>query len=54
MRAVDQAGEVIDILVHKRKDKKAAKRFFKKLLKKQGRIPYKLITDKLRSYCSLI
>jgi len=51
-RAVDQDGEVVDILVQKRKDKKAAKRFFKKLLKKQGRVPYELITDKLRSYGS--
>ncbi len=49
-RAVDQDGEVIDILVQKRKDKKSAKRFFNKLLKKQGRVPYELITDKLRSY----
>ena len=49
-RAVDQDGEVIDILVQKRKDKKAGKRFFKKLLKKQGKVPYELITDKLRSY----
>ncbi|MDX2507442.1 MAG: DDE-type integrase/transposase/recombinase [Gammaproteobacteria bacterium] len=49
-RAIVQDGEVIDILVQKRKDKKAAKHFFKKLLKKQGRVPYELIIDKLRSY----
>lgn len=49
-RAVDQDGDVIDILIQKRKDKKAVKRFFKKLLKKQGRVPYMLTTDKLKSY----
>ncbi len=52
-RAVDQDGDVIDILVQKRKDKKAAKRFFKKLLKKQGRVPHELMTDKLKSYESM-
>ncbi len=36
-RAVDQDGDVLDILVQKRKDKKAAERFFKKLMKGQGR-----------------
>ena len=51
-RAVDQDGEVIDILVQKRKDKRAALRFFKKLLKKQGRVPFELMTDKLKSYGS--
>ena len=49
-RAVDQDGEVIDILVQKRKDKKAALRFFRKLLKKQKETPFELITDKLKSY----
>jgi len=49
-RAVDQDGEVIDILVQKRKDKRSALRFFKKLLKQQGRTPFELVTDKLKSY----
>ena len=49
-RAVDQDGEVIDILVQRRRDRKAAKRFFRKLLKGQGRVPRRFITDKLRSY----
>jgi putative transposase len=49
-RAVDQDGDVIDILVQKRKDKKAAKRFFRKLLKGQQAVPIRIITDKLRSY----
>jgi putative transposase len=48
-RAVDQEGFVLDVLVQSRRDKKAAKRWFRKLLKKQGRVPRVLITDKLRS-----
>ena len=49
-RAVDQDGDVLDILVTKRRNKKAAKRFFRKVLKGQGKPPWQLITDKLRSY----
>ncbi len=49
-RAVDQDGDVIDILVQRRRNASAAKRFFRKLLKGQGREPRWLITDKLRSY----
>ena len=51
-RAVDQDGEVIDILLQSRRDKKAAKRFFRKLLKKQGYVPRTLVTDKLKSYAA--
>ena len=51
-RAVDQEGFVLDVLVQSRRDKKAAKRLFRKLLKKQGRAPRVLITDKLRSYAA--
>jgi len=49
-RAVDEDGDVIDILVQSRRDRHAAARFFRKLLKGQGREPRRLITDKLRSY----
>ena len=49
-RAVDQDGDELDILVQKRRNKKAAKRFFKKLLKGQQVKPLKIVTDKLRSY----
>ena len=49
-RAVDQDGNVLDILVQPRRDAKAAKRFFRKLLKKQCACPRALVTDKLRSY----
>ena len=49
-RAVDQDGTVLDILVQKSRDKKAAKRFFRKLLKGLQQVPRVIITDKLRSY----
>ena len=49
-RAVDQHGIVLDILVQSRRDAKAAKRLLRKLLKKQGRAPRVMITDKLASY----
>ena len=49
-RAVDEDGDVIDILLQSRRDRRAAARFFRKLLKGQGREPRRLITDKLRSY----
>ena len=51
-RAVDQEGFVLDVLIQSRRDKKAAKRLMRKLLKKQGRAPRVLITDKLRSYAA--
>ena len=49
-RAVDQDGDVIDILVQSRRDRRAAERFFRKLLKGQGKPPLRLVTDKLKSY----
>lgn len=49
-RAVDHDGDVLDILVQPRHDRHAAERFFRKLLKGEGRPPRRLITDKLRSY----
>ncbi len=49
-RAVDQDGNVLDIMVQSRRDKKAAKRFFRKLLKGLRYVPRVIITDKLRSY----
>src|SRR5258706_12920713 len=49
-RAVDQDGDVLDILVQSRRDKKAAKKFFRKLLKGLRYVPRAIITDKLRSY----
>lgn len=49
-RAVDQEGFVLDAHVQSRCDKKAAKRLFRKLLKRQSRAPRVLVTDKFRSY----
>src|SRR3982750_2792293 len=49
-RAVDQDGIVLDILVQSRRDKRAAKRLRRKLLKRQCRAPRVMITDKLASY----
>src|SRR4051794_23053237 len=49
-RAVDSEGEILDLLVQPRRDKAAALRLMRKLLKKQGFAPKVLVTDKLRSY----
>ncbi|MFF2927521.1 IS6 family transposase [Streptomyces celluloflavus] len=49
-RAVDQDGNVLDILVQGQRDKAAARRFFHRLLKKTGAVPRVVVTDKLRSY----
>ena len=48
--AVDQDGDVIDILLQSRRDQNAAERFFYKLLKGQGRVSWRLVNDRLRSY----
>ena len=49
---MDQHGAVLDVLVQSRRDKHAAKRLMCKLLKKHGRAPRVLITDKLKSYAA--
>jgi putative transposase len=49
-RAVDQEGNVLDILVQGRRDQRAAKKFFHKLLKGLTYVPRVLITNKLKSY----
>lgn len=49
-RAVDQDGYTLDILVQPRRDRKAAKRFFLKLLKGLCYAPRVIVTDKLKSY----
>ncbi|MFZ4151531.1 IS6 family transposase [Streptomyces pseudogriseolus] len=49
-RAVDQDGHVLDIFVQNRRDKAAARRFFRRLLKKTRTVPRVIITDKLRCY----
>ena len=49
-RSVDDEGEVLDLLVQRRRDKAAAVKLMRNLLKKQGFAPDVLVTDKLRSY----
>src|ERR1700692_4610368 len=49
-RAVDQDGVVLDILVQRRRDGNAAKRFFRRLLRGLQYVPRVIVTDKLRSY----
>ncbi|CAM5389537.1 IS6 family transposase [Streptomyces hirsutus] len=49
-RAVDQDGNVLDILVQNRRDTAAARRFFRRLLKTTRTVPQVIVTDQLRSY----
>ena len=49
-RAVDDEGEVLDVLVQKRRNKAAALKLLRKLLKNQGVHPQAIVTDKLASY----
>jgi transposase-like protein len=51
-RAVDHEGEVLDMLVQRRRDTRAALRLMRKLFKKHGFVPKLVVTDKLRSYAS--
>lgn len=45
-RTVDAEGNVLDVLLQRQRNTKAAERFFRKLLKKQGFVPRVLVTDK--------
>jgi len=49
-RAIDQDGDVIDILLQPRRDQHAAARFFQRLMRNQGKEPFRIVTDKLKSY----
>lgn len=49
-RAVDQDGDVLDVLVQKRRSRIAAERFFRTVLQRQGVMPRCVVTDKLSSY----
>ena len=49
-RAVDDEGEVLDVLVQKRRNKRAALRLLRKLLKRQGYVPDRFVTDGLLTY----
>ncbi len=48
--AVDQDGDVIEILVQKKRNARVAKRFFRKLLKSRAYVPWQLVTVKLKSH----
>ncbi|MEO6877910.1 MAG: IS6 family transposase [Gemmatimonadaceae bacterium] len=48
-RAVDHEGEVLEVVATKRRDRKAALRFLRRLMKRYGR-PHKVVTDRLPSY----
>ncbi len=49
-RAVDDEGEVLDVLIQRQRDTAAARKLMRKLLKKHGMAPTEITTDKLRSY----
>ena len=49
-RALDQEGDVVEVLLQDRRDAKAAKRFFRRVIRCHGDTPRKIVTDKLGSY----
>ena len=53
-RAIDAEGEVLDVLVQSKRNKRAALRLMRKLLKKYGFVPDKLVTDDLKSYTAAV
>ena len=53
-RAVDDEGEVLEVLAQSRRNKRAALKLMRKLLKKQGYIPNAIVTDKLGSYAAVL
>lgn len=53
-RAVDDEGEVLEVLAQSRRNKHAALKLMRKLLKKQGYIPDEIVTDKLGSYSAAL
>ena len=53
-RAIDQNGEILDVLVQARRNKHAVLRLMRKLLKKSGCTPRVLVTDKLKSYAAAV
>jgi putative transposase len=46
MAAIDQDGEVVDVYLQEKRDGTAAKRFFKRLLRRHGEKPGKIVTDR--------
>lgn len=49
-RAVDHEGEILDVLVQRRRDRRAAVKLMRKLMRKQGFAPKRVVTDKLRAH----
>ena len=47
---MDQDGDVIDILLQPRRDQRAAERFLRRLVRGQSQKPFRIVTDKLKSY----
>ncbi|MCY4535227.1 MAG: IS6 family transposase [Bryobacterales bacterium] len=52
-RAVDQNGDILDILVTRRRDARAANRLFRKILKGQGGWPCQVVTEGLHGYAAV-
>ena len=53
-RAVDDEGEVLEVLAQSRRNKSAALKLMRKLLKKHGYVPDQIVTDKLGSYSAAL
>ena len=53
-RAIDQDGEILDVLVQAKRDTKAALKLMRRLLKRQGFAPRTMVTDKWRAYAAAI
>jgi putative transposase len=53
-RAVDAEGEVLDVLIQSRRNKRAALKLMRKLLRKYSYVPDKLVMDDLRSYAAAV
>jgi putative transposase len=53
-RAADAGGEVLDVLIQSRRNKRAALKLMRKPLRKYGYVPDKLVTDELRSYAAAV
>lgn len=49
-RAVDEAGQVVDVLLHEKRDFESAKAFFEQAIRRRGVVPDEVVTDKHRAY----
>ena len=53
-RAVDEAGQVVDVLLREKRDLESAKAFFKQAIKRRGVVPEEVVTDKHRGYLQVV